>query len=116
MYKTTGFIAWAMRRFTGVVLALYLFVHIWVIGSATQGAEVFNQRLATVQTPFTHIMEILLLAAVIYHGFDGIRLLIINWFKVTDQRKSMFYAAFAISAILTIVGGIPMLLYALEHM
>ena len=115
MYKTTGFIAWALRRFTGVVLALYLFVHIWVIGAATQGAEAFNRRMETFQSPVTHILEILLLAAVIYHAFDGIRLLIINWFKVTDERKSMWYAVFAISAILTVVGGLPMLLYALEH-
>ena len=37
MFKTTGFISFALRRFTGVVLVLYLLVHIWVIGAALQG-------------------------------------------------------------------------------
>lgn len=114
MYKTTGFISFALRRFTGLVLTLYLFLHIWVIGAANQGADAFNRRMVTFSSPLTHILEIFLLAAVIYHGFDGIRLLLVNWFKVTDRRKSLFYAAFVTAALLTVVGGVPMLLYALN--
>lgn len=113
MYKTTGFISFFLRRFTGLVLVLYLSVHMWVIGAATQGAEVFNARLEIFESPVLKILEILLLAAVLYHGFDGIRLIIVHYFDVTDYRKSLFYAAFATSALLTIVGGIPLLLYAL---
>jgi succinate dehydrogenase / fumarate reductase cytochrome b subunit len=113
MYKTTGFISFALRRFTGVALSLYLLLHIWVIGAATQGAAAFNQRMDTFSSPVTHVLEILLLAAVIYHGFDGIRLIVVNRFRITDKRKSMWVAAFAVSVVLTIVGGLPMLLYAL---
>lgn len=115
MYKSTGFISFVLRRFTGVALVLYLFTHMWVIGSAIGGPEVFDARLNLVQSDFFKVLEVLLLAAVIYHAFDGIRLLIVNWFGVTNYRKSLFYAAFAISAILTIAGGLPMILFALEH-
>jgi succinate dehydrogenase/fumarate reductase cytochrome b subunit len=59
-------------------------------------------------------MEIALLAAVVYQAFDGIRLLVVHWFNVTDYRKSLFYAAFAISAILVIAGGIPILMFMFE--
>ena len=58
--------------------------------------------------------EIALLAAVVYHGLDGIRLLMVNWFKVTDYRKSLFYAVLAVSVLLVIAGGIPILLFMLE--
>lgn len=114
MYKTTGFISFILRRFTGVALVLYLFTHMWVIGSVNQGAEAFNSRLNLVQSPFFKVAEIALLAAVVYHGFDGIRLIIVHYFNVTEYRKSLFYAAFAIAAILTIAGGIPILLFMLE--
>ncbi|MEJ2748076.1 MAG: succinate dehydrogenase, cytochrome b556 subunit [Anaerolineae bacterium] len=114
MYKSTGFISFFLRRFTGVMLVLYRFTHMWVIGSVNQGPEVFNARLNLVQTPFFKLAEIALLAAVVYHAFDGIRLLIVHYFNVTDQRKSLFYAIFAISAILTIAGGLPILLFMLE--
>jgi succinate dehydrogenase / fumarate reductase cytochrome b subunit len=113
MFKTTGFISFALRRFTGVVLVLYLMLHIWVIGAATQGAEAFNRRMEVFATPLTHVLEIFLLAAVAYHAFDGIRLLLVNFFRVTRPRKSMWYAAFAVAALLTVVGGLPILLYAL---
>lgn len=114
MYRTTGFISFVLRRVTGVALVIYLFIHMWVIGSIIQGPEVFDARLNMVQTPFFKLMEIALLAAVVYHGLDGIRLLIVNWFKVTEYRKSLFYAVFALSVILVIAGGIPILLFMLE--
>jgi len=114
MYKTTGFISFVLRRLTGVTLVLYLFTHMWVIGSINQGAEVFNARLNLVQTPFFKLAEIALLAAVVYHGLDGIRLLMVNWFKVTEYRKSLFYAVLAVSVLIVVAGGIPILLFMLE--
>lgn len=114
MYRSTGFISFILRRVTGVALVLYLFMHMWVIGSVNSGPGVFDARLALVQTPFFKFAEIALLAAVVYHGFDGIRLLIVHYLDVTEYRKSLFYAAFAVSALLTIAGGIPILLFALQ--
>ena len=106
MYKSTGFISFVLRRFTGVVLVLYLFTHMLVIGSATQGAAAFDATLAVVQSPLFKIMEIALLAAVGYHAFDGVRLLIVHYFNVIEYRKSLFYAAFAVAAFFTAVGGL----------
>lgn len=114
MYTSTGFISFVLRRFTGIALVIYLFMHMWVIGSANAGPEVFNARLNLVQSDFFKIAEIGLLAAVVYHGFDGIRLLIVHYFDVTEYRKSMFYAAFAVSALLTVAGGIPILLFMIQ--
>jgi succinate dehydrogenase / fumarate reductase, cytochrome b subunit len=114
MYRSTGFISFVLRRFTGVLLVLYLLLHMWVIGGINSGETTFNDRMDFLGKPLFHVLEIGLLAAVIYHGFDGIRLLIVHYFDVTEYRKSLFYAAFAVSVILTIVGGLPMLLFALE--
>ncbi|NIW44183.1 MAG: succinate dehydrogenase, cytochrome b556 subunit [Gammaproteobacteria bacterium] len=114
MYKTTGFLSFVLRRFTGVALVLYLILHIWVIGSALSGAETFNERLNFLQTDLFKILEIGLLAAVVYHAFDGVRLLLVNWFKVTERRKSLFYSVMIISALMVIAGGVPILLFMLE--
>jgi succinate dehydrogenase / fumarate reductase cytochrome b subunit len=113
MYRTTGFISFVLRRLTGVALVVYLFMHLWVIGSANSGPEVFNARLNFFQLPVFKFLEVGLLAAVVYHAFDGIRLLIVHYFEVTEFRKSLFYAALAVSAILTIAGGAPILLFML---
>ena len=114
MYRSSGFISFVLRRLTGVLLVIYLLMHMWVIGGINSGAETFNDRMDFLGQPLFHVLEIGLLAAVIYHGFDGIRLLIVHYFNVTEYHRSLFYAAFVVSVILTIVGGLPMLLFALE--
>jgi succinate dehydrogenase / fumarate reductase, cytochrome b subunit len=114
MYRSTGFISFVLRRFTGVALVLYLFLHMWVIGSINSGPEVFDARLNVVQSVGFKFAEIALLAAVVYHALDGIRLLIVHYLHVTEYRKSLFYAIFAVAALVTIAGGIPILLFALE--
>jgi succinate dehydrogenase / fumarate reductase cytochrome b subunit len=114
MYRSTGFVSFLLRRITGVALVLYLLLHIWVIGGINSGADTFNSRMEFLGKPFFRVLEIGLLAAVVYHGIDGIRLLMVHYLNVTEYRKSLFYAALAVSAILVIAGGLPILLFALE--
>jgi succinate dehydrogenase / fumarate reductase cytochrome b subunit len=114
MYRSTGFISFFLRRLTGIVLVIYLLMHIWVIGGINSGAATFNDRMEFLGKPLFRLAEIALLAAVIYHGIDGIRLLIVHYLDVTEYRKSLFYAALVVSVILVIAGGLPMLLFALE--
>lgn len=115
MYKTTGFISFFIRRLTGMALVFYLFLHIWVIGAALGGAEAFDARMEAVQGPLFTFFEILLLGAVIYHTIDGIRLLVVHYFKVTEYRKSLLYAGLVTGAILLIAGGIPLFIFMLEQ-
>jgi succinate dehydrogenase / fumarate reductase cytochrome b subunit len=114
MYTSTGFLSFLLRRLTGVALVLYLGLHVWVIGSATQGPAVFDARLAAVQTPIFKLAEIALLAAVWYHAFDGVRLLLVHWFRITNYRASMLWAAVVMTALLTVIGGVPILLFLME--
>jgi succinate dehydrogenase / fumarate reductase cytochrome b subunit len=116
MYTSSGFISFFLRRLTGVTLVIYLFVHIWVIGSAHAGPATFDARLNLLQQPLFKLGEIALLAAVVYHAFDGIRLLIIHYFDVTEYRRSLLWAVLAVAAILVIAGGIPILIFMLEEM
>jgi succinate dehydrogenase / fumarate reductase cytochrome b subunit len=115
MYKNSGFISFAFRRISGIALVLYLFTHIMVIGSVNFGPEAFNGVMEFMQSPGFRLAEIALLAAVIYHGVDGIRLLIVNVFKVTETRKSLFWAVIVVSIILGLAGGIPMFIFMLQE-
>jgi succinate dehydrogenase / fumarate reductase cytochrome b subunit len=114
MYRSTGFVSFVLRRLTGVALVIYLLMHMWVIGGINGGADTFNDRMEFLDSPLFRLAEIGLLAAVVYHGIDGIRLLIVHYFDVTEYRKSLFYATMVVSVILVIAGGLPILLFALE--
>jgi succinate dehydrogenase / fumarate reductase cytochrome b subunit len=110
MYKTTGFVSFFLRRVTGVALVLYIFAHIYIIGGAVSGPETFNERMALMTSPVFKYLEIALLAGVFWHGFDGLRLLLVNWFKITDKRKSLFATVFALTTLMVAAGGILILL------
>lgn len=114
MYRSTGFLSFVLRRVTGVALVLYLFLHMWVIGSINDSPGAFDVRLALVQTPVFKFAEVLLLAAVVYHGIDGIRLLLVHYFNMTEYRKSLLYAVLVVSGLLIIAGGLPIVMFALE--
>jgi succinate dehydrogenase / fumarate reductase cytochrome b subunit len=114
MYRSTGFLSFVLRRLTGVALVIYLLIHMWVIGGINGGEGTFDDRMEFLGKPFFRLAEIALLAAVIYHGIDGIRLLIVHYLDVTEYRKSLFYATMVVSVILVIAGGVPILLFALE--
>ena len=48
------------------------------------------------------------------HAVDGVRLLIVHYFDVTEYRRSLFWAVIAVSALLVVAGGIPILMFMLE--
>ncbi|OIP97434.1 MAG: succinate dehydrogenase, cytochrome b556 subunit [Syntrophobacteraceae bacterium CG2_30_61_12] len=110
-----GYIAWILHRATGIMLGLYLFLHIWVIHHLGQGEAAFNEVMAVVQSPFFHLMEIGLLGTVVYHGINGLRVVFIDYGNLAKREimQKAVYAVFAVSALLIIVGAIPMARLAL---
>ncbi|MFC1959114.1 succinate dehydrogenase, cytochrome b556 subunit [Chloroflexota bacterium] len=110
MYKTTGFISFLFRRLSGVALALYLFVHMLVIGSVNSGAANFDEAMTFLTQPLFKLFEIALLAAFAYHSLDGIRLMVVSYGNVTNQRKAMFYALLIVAFLVVLVGAVPILI------
>jgi len=110
-----GYLAWILHRVTGVLLGLYLFLHIWVIHHLAQGEEAFNEVMAVVQSPFFHLMEIGLLGTVVYHGINGLRVVLIDYGNLGKRElmQKAVYAVFAVSVLLIVIGAIPMARLAL---
>jgi succinate dehydrogenase / fumarate reductase cytochrome b subunit len=106
-----GYIAWLLHRITGLGLALYLFMHIWVIHHISRGREAFDQVMAVVQSPLAHLAEVALLGAVIFHGLNGLRIVLLDYGSAADKgpHKGWVWATVAISAGLVVAGGIPMI-------
>ncbi|MCL6600156.1 MAG: succinate dehydrogenase, cytochrome b556 subunit [Alicyclobacillus macrosporangiidus] len=104
--KMTGMSAWLLHRITGVGIAFYLLCHIALISTLIfMGGPHFDQTLITLMhTPLFMVLDFILLAAVLIHGLNGIRLLIIDFGVLLRHQKRMFYAAMAVAAVLFILG------------
>jgi succinate dehydrogenase / fumarate reductase cytochrome b subunit len=93
-----GMYAFLLHRITGLALVFYVFLHIPVIGSAVVGASSFDAVMAFLHTKFWVILDVGLLAAVIFHGLNGVRLLLFDLGVLVKQQKLVFWLVFAVSA------------------
>ncbi|MEM6429400.1 MAG: succinate dehydrogenase, cytochrome b556 subunit [Deinococcota bacterium] len=108
MYKgREGQWAFVLHRISGVALALYLLLHVLDISLVMYGPRVFNAFLGFYhQWPF-RIGLILVMAAVVYHAFNGLRIILMdftNW--GTRYQRGLWYGVLAATTIV----GIPILI------
>lgn len=102
MYRgREGMLSWALHRFTGVGVLLFLALHIvdtFLIGF---GPEVYDQIIALYKTPFMRVMEVVLGAAVLFHALNGVRIILIDfWPAGTRYQVQMFWAEVVIFVLL----------------
>jgi succinate dehydrogenase / fumarate reductase cytochrome b subunit len=90
-------LAWLLHRVSGLALSAYLLLHIYDLRGAQQGAQAFDQALAVFQTPFWKVMDLLLLAAVLFHTINGIRLLLFDAGIGINNQRQLFWLAFGLT-------------------
>ncbi|MCB2186601.1 MAG: succinate dehydrogenase, cytochrome b556 subunit [Deltaproteobacteria bacterium] len=109
-----GYVTWILHRLTGLGLAAYLCMHIWVIHNISLGKEAFNEVMAVVQSPLFHFLEVGLLFCVAFHALNGVRIVLIDYGPAAekDKIKTWAWGTLAAAAVITVVGGVPMILLA----
>ena len=98
-----GMWSWVLHRITGVAIFFFLLVHVLDTALVRVSPEAYNVVIATYQTPLIGVAELGLVAAILYHGFNGIRIALIDfWSKGAKYQNVMFWdvvgAAFALFA------------------
>jgi succinate dehydrogenase / fumarate reductase cytochrome b subunit len=100
---SAGMWAWILHKFTGWILVGYLFTHIAVLSTATQGAEMYTGTLQGLEELLiVRFLEIGLLTVAVFHILNGIRLLFVDLgIGLTAQDRS-FYASLVLTAAITL--------------
>ncbi|MGH2684882.1 MAG: succinate dehydrogenase, cytochrome b556 subunit [Actinomycetota bacterium] len=107
----TGAIAWYLHRVTGVGILLFLFAHIVDTALVAWGPDAYNRVVSVYHHPIVQIMELGLVGAVIYHGLNGLRVMIIDfWPRSTQYQSHLFWGTMllfgaAMLPITWIMGG-----------
>lgn len=94
VYLGRGLGAWAfwLHRLTGLAIVFYLFMHLLVIATVLGGAGNFNAALATLKAPAFLFGELLLIAAICIHGFNGVRIVLFDLGMGVKKQKEIFIA------------------------
>ncbi|MFA4965965.1 MAG: succinate dehydrogenase, cytochrome b556 subunit [Thermoleophilia bacterium] len=99
LWKGLGMWAWILFRVSGLILALYLFVHIWVISQGrVNGAASLNDLFTTFDHPFLVLLDFMLVAAVLYHALNGVRIVLMDLGVGIRQHKVVFWACMIVAA------------------
>ena len=93
--------SFGLQRLTGILLAIYLIPHVFLNGYALLfGAEKYNE--ATLAAQKLHWLELLIILGIAFHMFNGVRLIIVDFFSATRSRKLLFWITGALTAIVMI--------------
>jgi len=110
----TGLFAWILHRLTGLALVLYLLLHLTVLSSLAKGPQSFDNLMAKMNILIFKILEVGLFGVFLYHGLNGIRVIMSDFGMESKYQKALFWALFAVVIILVAIGGYSIIKHALH--
>ena len=98
-----GTAAWILHRLSGVVLVIYLMMHIIVIGQSVRNQDAFNAALHFVQQPPFVILDCALAGTVAYHALNGLRLVSFDLGWGIRAQKPLFFVSLILAFAVFVV-------------
>jgi succinate dehydrogenase / fumarate reductase cytochrome b subunit len=99
--------SWVLHRITGVAIYFFLLVHILDTSLVRLSPEAYNAVIDTYKTPIMGIGEAGLVAAIGFHGLNGLRIILIDfWGFGTRHQKLMFWIVIGLWIVL-LAGFLP---------
>ena len=93
--------SWVLHRITGTTLFFFLFAHVVDTAMVRVSPEMYNTAVETYKNPIVGLMEIGLVAAVLFHALNGIRIILVDfWEKGPRYQREMTYAVIGVFAVL----------------
>lgn len=97
--RSLGTVAFILNRITALGLTLYLFMHLIVLGNLARGPEAYDQFIAFAKNPVFIFGEILVIAAGLIHGLNGIRIALNSFGIGTRYQKQAFIGLMLVALI-----------------
>ena len=111
-----GMWSWVAHRITGVLTFFFLFVHVLDTALVRVSPNAYDTVIETYKHPVMILFELGLLAAVLFHAFNGIRGMLVDvWSQGTKYQKPMLWTVIALWLVLMVPAAISMLTRAVTE-
>ena len=111
-----GMWSWVLHRITGVAIFFFLLVHVLDTSLVRLSPEAYDAVISTYKTPIIGLAELGLVAAILFHALNGIRVILIDfWGKGAKYQNVMFWIVIVI-ALLAFAGFAPRHLMHVFHL
>lgn len=103
-------LAWFGHRISGLGVLLYLFMHIVETSTVLLGPDVYNAAIGIFKNLPARLLEVLLMAAVVYHALNGLRVIAMDfWPGLTIWYRPLTYGVIAATIIAMLPLGLIMI-------
>ncbi|MHC3001943.1 succinate dehydrogenase [Gordonia sp. GN26] len=112
-----GMWSWVLHRITGVTIFFFLFVHVLDTAVIRVDPNQYDEIIETYKTPIIGLMEIALVACVLFHAFNGVRLILVDfWSKGPKYQRQMLWVAMTLFVVVFAAGAIRLLQIMFSHL
>ena len=91
--------AFVVHRISGLLLALFLPIHLWALARALNGEIALDGFLRAVDRPLFKLAEWGLVVLLALHAAGGVRLLLIEFASWSGLRKDLIAAAAGVGVV-----------------
>ena len=96
-----GMWSWVLHRITGVAIFFFLLVHVLDGALILVSPDAYNAVIGTYKTPIIGFGELGLVAAILFHALNGIRVILIDfWPRGAKLQNVMFWVVIAIALVI----------------
>ncbi len=104
---TEGMWSWVLHRITGVSIYFFLLVHILDSALLRVSPRAYNAVIDTYKQPIMGIGEAVLVAAIAFHAFNGLRIIAIDfWSGGAKHQRLLFWIVIGLWVVL-LAGFLP---------
>ncbi|NDJ51854.1 MAG: succinate dehydrogenase, cytochrome b556 subunit [Chloroflexi bacterium] len=103
--RSLGTWSFTLNRVTGIGLVVYLYLHLGVLSLLLVGEESWDTFLAVAKSPPVLVMDVVLLAGLLIHGFNGLRVALVGSGFMVKQQRQLFIGMMVLALILLVIGG-----------
>ena len=108
--------SWVLHRLSGLGTLLFLILHVVDTSWAAFYPDLYEEAVAQYQSPLFTIGEFILVACVVYHAFNGLRIILFDfkpeWWH--HQQRAAYYVLGA-TALVLLPTFIFMVLHVVDH-
>ena len=96
-----GMWSWVAQRISGVLIFFFLFAHVLDTALVRVSPQAYNSVIGTYKNPVVGLGEAGLVAAVIFHALNGIRIILVDfWSRGPRLQARMFWAVVVLWVLL----------------
>ena len=102
-----GMWSWVLHRITGVAIFFFLLVHVLDTSLVRLSPEAYNAVVSTYKTPVVGLGELGLVAAILYHALNGVRVILIDFWRKGVKHQNLMFWIVVVVALIAFAGFAP---------